>query len=67
MYNKNGGEYYYIKESFNNSIAIITAYFIIISEILTLTSISIALGYYVSALIKLNPIIITILSILSFG
>ena len=67
MFNKNAGEYYYTKEAFNDGIAKVVAYFIIITEILTINAISFGLGNYLSTFINVKPIIISACSLIIFG
>ena len=67
MFNKNGGEYHYTKEAFNEGLAKVSAYFIIITEILTINAVSFGLGNYLSTLIEIKPIIVAAGSLISFG
>lgn len=67
MFNKNGGEYHYTKEAFNEGLAKVSAYFIIMTEILTINAVSFGLGNYLSTLLELKPIIIAAGSLISFG
>ena len=67
MFNKNGGEYFYAKEAFNDKIAKVVAYFIIITEVLTLNAISLGLGNYISTLVKIRPVIIAAGALIAFG
>ena len=67
MFNKNGGEYYYTKEAFNDELAKVVAYFILITEVLTINTVSFGLGNYLSTLINIKPIVIAACSLIAFG
>ena len=66
-FNINGGEYFYAKEAINQTTANITAYIILITEILVLTTLSFALGNHLNKIIPLGVIMLAILSLLFFG
>lgn len=68
IYNKNGGEYFYVKESFNNdTFSKIIAYFIIIVEILSVTAVAFGLGGYLKNIINIPSIVYAAISLIGFG
>lgn len=67
MFNQNGGEYIIAKETFNHTVAKIIAVFTVFTEVLTLSSVSFGLGSYLSTIIPLKDIMISIISLLGFG
>jgi len=67
MFNQNGGEYIISKEAFNHNLAKIVAWFTIVTEILTLSSVSYGLGGYISTIVPFKEISIATVSLLGFG
>ena len=67
MFNKNGGEYFYTKEAFNDKFAKVVAYFVIITEVLTINAISLGLGNYIGTIVEIRPTIISACALIIFG
>ena len=68
IFNKNGGEYFFIKEAFNEHFAKFMSFIIIFIEIITITTVTFGLSNHLSTFIKLPSILISfcILSIFSY-
>ncbi len=67
MFNQNAGEYIYTKEAFNNNVANIVAYLIIIAEILTQSTVAIGLGEHLNSFLPINAKILSTSLLLIFG
>ena len=68
IYNKNGGEYFFIKDAFNEPFAKFMSFIIIFIEILAITTVTFGLSNHLSTVIKLPSVLISfcILSIFSY-
>tara|TARA_S200000501_G_C20839670_1_gene750999 strand:- start:31 stop:1263 length:1233 start_codon:yes stop_codon:yes gene_type:complete len=53
IFKTNGGQYYYVKETMNDELALISGYTMIITQILSLTAITFAISNYASTIIKI--------------
>ena len=58
IFNKNGGEFFYVKEAFNYNVAKIVGFLIIVVEMLVLNAVSFGMGDYLSTITKLPSVII---------
>ena len=67
IFNKNGGEYYYVKEAFNKKFATIVAYFIIAIEIIILNVVAFGLGNYINSIVNIPIILIAAAFLIGFG
>ena len=57
IFKTNGGQYYYVKETMNDELALISGYTMIITQILSLTAITFAISNYASSIIKIPKIL----------
>lgn len=67
MFNKNGGEFLFVKEAFNEKLANIISLFVVIGEILLLNTVAFALGNYLSFLIPFKIPVLAGISLLIFS
>jgi len=67
MFNKNGGEYLFAKEAFNDTIANIVSIFVFLGEILLLNTVAFGLGSYLSIFIPFKIPILAGISLLLFS
>ena len=58
MYNKNSGNYIYIKEAFNKTIANYSVYIFLVGQLLIQTTVSLGLGEHIHTFIPLHPKVI---------
>jgi APA family basic amino acid/polyamine antiporter len=58
MYNKNSGNYIYIKEAFNKTIANYSVYIILTGQLLIQTTVSLGLGEHIHTFIPIHPKVI---------
>ena len=65
MYNDNSGNYIYIKEAFNQTIANYSIYIFLVGQLLIQTTVSLGLGEHLYTLIPLHPKIIASVLIMS--
>jgi len=55
MYNKNSGNYIYIKEAFNKTIANYSVYIFLVGQLLIQTAVSLGLGEHLNTVIPIHP------------
>ena len=67
MYNDNSGNYIYIKDAFNQTIANYSIYIFLVGQLLIQTTVSLGLGEHLYTLIPLHPKIIANVLIILFG
>ena len=67
MYNDNSGNYIYIKDAFNQTIANYSIYIFLVGQLLIQTTVSLGLGEHLYTLIPLHPKIIASVLIILFG
>ncbi len=68
VFKTNAGQYYYVKETMNDNMALISGYTMIITQILSLTAITFALSSYANTVIKIPKMMLSsiILLIVAF-
>lgn len=66
-FNKNGGEYYYVKEAFNEPLAKAVGFMVIMLEILSINSVTFGLSNHLSTLINLPSSLISMCVLLLFA
>ena len=67
IFNKNAGEYFYIKEAFNFPIAVVVGMIIVIIEILAINTISFSIGEHLSSVLPVSAIFVSFITLLFFS
>ena len=68
IFNKNAGEYFFVKEAFNENLARVMGFFVLALEVIAVTTVTFGLSNYLSTILKANKIAISavLLSIFSY-
>lgn len=67
VFNSNGGQYYYVKETMNDELALVSGYLMIITQILSISAITFALTNYLTSIVKVPKLMVSSLILTAIG
>ena len=67
VFNSNGGQYYYVKETMNDELALVSGYLMIITQILSISAITFALTNYLTSIVNVPKLMVSSLILTSIG
>lgn len=67
VFKSNGGQYYYVKETMNDELALVSGYLMIITQILSISAITFALTNYLTSIVKVPKLMVSSLILTAIG